>query len=270
MSLLLATPDNPVPEEAEDGFIPCGEILLRYMRLPASAQPLKGTVICLHGRNECIEKYFETANDLAARGFDVVTFDWRGQGGSTRFYRDPARGYVEHFDQYAEDFEAIFEGVALPDCRAPFYVLAHSTGALAALNAAPRMANRIRRMVLIAPLLELANLPISTPTVAFLARLFDALGFGTMYMAGGPRPRETRPFDTNVLTTDPVRYRRNAGIFEAKPELGLGGPTVAWVKAACAAIDRVCDPAWSSAPPFPFLWGAAGGDRVAPPPGRGA
>lgn len=44
------------------------------------------------------------------------------------------------------------EHVVLPDTRLPFYLVAHSTGALIALSAAPRLTGRIERMVLSAPL----------------------------------------------------------------------------------------------------------------------
>ncbi|MGO8381470.1 serine aminopeptidase domain-containing protein, partial [Rhizobium ruizarguesonis] len=43
------------------------------------------------------------------------------------------------------------EKVVLPDTRLPFYLLAHSTGGLIALSAAPYLTTRIDRMVLSAP-----------------------------------------------------------------------------------------------------------------------
>ena len=58
----------------------------------------------------------------------------------------------------SRDLDQFFEEVVLPDCRGPFYVLAHSTGSLVALLAAPAMVNRVRRMVLVAPLLALHRL----------------------------------------------------------------------------------------------------------------
>ena len=45
-----------------------------------------------------------------------------------------------------------------------------------------------------------------------------------MYMAGGPRPRETKPFSTNVLTTDSHRYRRNSLLYETYPRAGARRP----------------------------------------------
>ena len=52
-------------------------------RLPAR-HPARGTAVILTGRAEFIEKYEETVADLAAAGFAVAIFDWRGQGGSDR------------------------------------------------------------------------------------------------------------------------------------------------------------------------------------------
>ena len=107
------------------------------------ARPLKGTVVILPGRNECIEKYFETARNLSERGFSTATLDWRGQGGSDRLLRDPQRGHVQSFYDYARDLDQFFEEVVLPDCRGPYYVLAHSTGSLIALLASPSLINRV-------------------------------------------------------------------------------------------------------------------------------
>ena len=59
--------------------------------------------------------------------------DWRGQGGSDRLMRDAHRGHVKSFFHYTSDLDQFFEEIVLPDCRGPYYVLAHSTGALIAL-----------------------------------------------------------------------------------------------------------------------------------------
>ena len=66
------------------GQVACKRLMawpIRYARWEPLLRPSKGSVIILHGRTECIEKYFETITDLRERGFGVLTFDWRGQGG---------------------------------------------------------------------------------------------------------------------------------------------------------------------------------------------
>ncbi len=207
------------------------------------ARPLKGTVIILPGRNECIEKYFETIRDLGARGLGSAIVDWRGQGDSGRMLRDPARGYVDNFYDYVRDLEQFFEEVVLPDCRGPFYMLGHSTGSLVALLAAPSHDQpRAPHGAVRDRCCRWPAFPFRCRPSAALASALYAIGLGSMYMAGGARPRETKPFSTNVLTTDHDRYRRNSLLYETYPQLALGGPTVAWVRAACIAADTVQDP----------------------------
>src|SRR5215218_3840567 len=68
-SLFHEIPGNPTPDRATAGFMTARDGLrLRYARFGATSRPLKGTVIILPGRNECIEKYFETIRDFSARG----------------------------------------------------------------------------------------------------------------------------------------------------------------------------------------------------------
>lgn len=263
--LLVAIPGNPVPDGAVAGHVvtPDG-MRLRYARFPATGRPLRGTVILLHGRNECIEKYFETIVEFSGAGYECATFDWRGQGGSTRMLRDPGKGHVDDFDGYVSDLEQVFTDVILPDCRAPFHILAHSTGALVALLASDRMVNRIRRMVLASPLLELSHPPLSQRGIAVLARFLTMIGLGTMYMAGGKRPREIAPFMGNKLTSDYDRYMRNATLYDRHRELALGGPTAGWVNAATRAIDEVRDPEFIARLRIPALLVAAGADEIVP------
>ncbi|MER8391599.1 alpha/beta hydrolase [Mesorhizobium sp. M1340] len=257
------TPDNPLPENAAGGFFTTRDgKKIRYGLFAAVARPMKGTVVVLTGRNECIEKYFETIRNLADRGFGVATLDWRGQGASDRMIGDRQRGHVQSFFDYTGDLEQFFEEIVLPDCRGPYYILAHSAGAVIALLAAPSMANRVRRMVLIAPFFTVPDLPVSVKTVRRICSLFCLLGLGRLYAAWGPRPRESVPFAMNKLTSDPARYRRNTLIYETYPQLALGGPTIRWLKAATEASLIVSDPDFMAKIQVPLLMIAAGADQV--------
>lgn len=154
--LLFETDANPVPHGIRAGLLEAhGGKTLRYAILKVETRPMRGTVLLLQGRNEFIEKYFETMADLSARGFTVLTFDWRGQGGSTRLLKDRQRGYVRSFDDYSDDLDLILSQIALPDCPPPFYVLGHSAGALVALASMGRLTSRVSRMVLCAPFMGL-------------------------------------------------------------------------------------------------------------------
>jgi len=256
-------PSNRPPEKAAGGYFQGFDGgKLRYGRFPAVARPLKGTVIILSGRNECIEKYFETARNLAERGFTSATFDWRGQGGSERLLRDPQRGHVRDFQDYVKDLDRFFEEVVLPDCRGPYYVLAHSTGSLIALLATPSLVNRVQRMVLLAPFLTYTGFPLSMPAIGRITGLLYWLGLGRIYGAWGARPRRSPPFATNKVTTDIGRYRRNMEIYEKFPKLALGGPTIAWIRAACRAVATVENPAFMQRITIPVMFVGAGNDEV--------
>lgn len=261
--LFHETEGNPRPENATGGFFTTRDgKKIRYGLFAAVARPMRGTVVLLGGRNECIEKYFETIRDLAARGFGVAILDWRGQGGSDRLIRDRQRGYVRSFRDYTADLEQFFEEIVLPDCRGPYYILAHSAGAVIALLAAPSMVNRVRRMVLIAPFLTLPDLPVSIGTVRRICSFFCALGLGWLYAAWGPRPRHTLPFEANKVTSDPQRYRRNTRIYEEYPQMALGGPTIRWLQAAAKASAAISDPDFMARIQVPLLIIAAGADQV--------
>jgi lysophospholipase len=261
--ILFATEGNPIPDNATAGMLAMRDgKRIRYALFRTAVRPIRGTVVTLTGRNECIEKYFETVRDLQARGFEVVTLDWRGQGNSERIHRDRGRGHIRDFHHYVDDLDQLFAEVVLPDCRAPFYMLAHSAGALIALLAAPRMANRIRRMVLSAPLIALTGYSTEMPAVSRVSNLLYWLGLGGMYLGSGPRPREAAPFETNKVTNDLARYRRNQAIYAEHPELGLGGPTAAWVRASVRAMAEIQDQAFVSRMHIPTLFVAAGNDTI--------
>src|SRR5512146_3360591 len=152
---LVSIPANPVPEDVVTGAIKTPDgVDLRFARW-APPPGRKGTVLVLQGRAEFIEKYFETVRDLRARGFAVVTFDWRGQGLSDRALSDRHKGYVRDFSQYAIDLDAIMEQVVLPDCPPPIFALGHSMGAAIAIRACHDGSRWFARVVLASPMIAL-------------------------------------------------------------------------------------------------------------------
>ena len=66
--------------------------------------------------------------------------------------------------------------------------------------------------------------------LALLAEALDIVGLGGAFIPGGGETSiQTKPFQGNVLTSDPRRYARNAGVIAAAPHLGLGDPTIGWI-----------------------------------------
>ncbi|HXX03469.1 MAG TPA: alpha/beta hydrolase, partial [Xanthobacteraceae bacterium] len=77
-----------------------------------------------------------------------------------------------------------------------------------------------------------------------------------------PGVMDLRPFAGNILTSDPVRYARNAAILQAEPVLALGGPTVSWVDSAFRAMRTIGEPSYTARIRQPILIVAAGRDAI--------
>jgi len=263
---LVSIPANPVPDGVVAGAVKTSDgVNLRFARW-APPPGRKGTVVVMQGRAEFIEKYFESVRDLRARGFAVATFDWRGQGLSDRRLSDRHKGYVRNFANYITDLEAVMEQVVLPDCPPPIFALGHSMGAAVAIRSCHDGSRWFDRVVLSAPLIALPEGRL-TSVAGPLARFMRFLGRGGAYVPSGDSSvMGTEDFVSNVLTSDPVRYARNAAVLEAEPELGLGAPTVAWADAALRQINMFAEPAYSASIRQPILMVAAGRDEVVSTP----
>ncbi|NUS69991.1 MAG: alpha/beta hydrolase, partial [Ensifer adhaerens] len=180
-SILHATPDNPIPDNHVAGFFDgIGGRKIRYAIFKTKQPVARGTVVLLQGRNESIEKYFETIADLTAAGLWVATFDWRGQAGSERLLAHPGRGYVDHFSDYERDLSTFLEQIVLPDTRLPFSIVAHSMGALVALSLAPMLASRIDRLVVLAPFVGLGGQALGEKSIAAVATFMRLVGLGAL------------------------------------------------------------------------------------------
>lgn len=260
--ILRSTPANPVPENHSAGYFTGHRgVKLRYAIFRSSHSVAKGTVVLLQGRNECIEKYFETIRDLNRQGLWVATFDLRGQGGSARMLPNHRRGHVRRFSDYEKDLSIFLTDIVLPDTRLPFFLIGHSTGALIALSSAPYLASRIERMALSAPFLGLSGQVLPSGLIRVITRALSMMGLGNLPMTG---EQPSAPFDRNVVTTDPLRYHRNQAILEAYPELGLGPPSCRWLSEAFRAMDRVSRPEHLTRITIPTLILAPTMDKLVP------
>jgi lysophospholipase len=263
---LLGTHDFPVPAGAEVRVARTADgVGLRAAIWSAPAGQVRGTVLVIGGRAEFIERYSEVIVELGARGFAVVAFDWRGQGGSDRLTGHLRKGHVRRFSDYRRDLDVVFREVmtGLPQ---PWSVLAHSMGAAVCLEAARRGLLPVRRMVAVAPMISLAM--VKRPRlVRAAAFVLNGLMMGKAFVpSGGETPLATRPFLGNRLTSDPHRYARNASLSAARPQLAIGDPTVRWVHEAFRFMRRLGDPATPLDIRLPTLVVAAGADPVVSAP----
>jgi lysophospholipase len=117
-------------------------------------------------------------------------------------------------------------------------------------------------MVLSAPMIDLPGHATSLPARVLLRTLRFA-GLGGRYVPGGSDGLTgTASFVNNPLTSDPVRYARNAAILAEDPTLGLGSPTVAWADTAVRAMHGFRATSYPLEIRQPILMLAASSDTV--------
>lgn len=262
---LYETTGNPLPGTGDCGYFDGARgKKLRYAIFRADPEAKRGTILLLQGRNECIEKYFETIGNLMAAGFNVATFDLRGQGGSERLTRNPMAGHVRRFRDYEQDtllFLEQLEGIhRLPQ---PVFLLAHSTGALAAIALALRLKGRIARMALCAPFIGLSGQGVPQPLARFLVEFYCLAGLGKMQVGKSQRERH---FEDNPLTADPVRFARNQRLSAERPELSVGRPTALWLRESLRTAARVTRQDYLTKVTIPTLVLAPVRDPITPYP----
>ncbi len=259
---LFATPDNPVPPEAivSAARTPDG-VTLRVARWSAGAAA-RGTVVILTGRAEFIEKYYEVIRELRARRFDVLVMDWRGQGLSDRELADPRKGHVADFAAYERDLAALVRQVVEPFCPKPWFALGHSMGGAVLAGYARGGACVFDRIVLTAPMIDI-KLTRYSRAARLLAAGLDLVGLGGAFIpGGGVTSVMSKPFEDNVLTSDPQRFARTAAILKSAPQLSIGDPTIGWLNAAFRQMRRFKDIDFPRRTMVPILIVASGADTV--------
>ncbi|HTJ57402.1 MAG TPA: alpha/beta hydrolase [Devosiaceae bacterium] len=261
---LVNVPSNPVPEGAQAGFfVTSDKVRLRYALFPRTDGAHRGTICLVQGRTEFIEKYFETIADFQRRGFQVATFDWRGQGGSDRLMGNPRLGFVESFDDYWTDLSDFHGEILLPDCPPPFYLVGHSMGGLVSLFAAGRDRLMFERILVSAPMVALDRQPFSMAGMARLCETLSFLGLGKVPVARkSDRAPSERTFGGNPLTSDRTRYMRSVEVLKARPALTISSPTIRWSAAAMRAMAIATGDDFPTTVKAPVLMLAAARDEV--------
>lgn len=202
----------------------------------------RGTVFILQGRSEYIEKYAPLAAELARAGLASVSLDWRGQGLSDRLSVRPMMGHVDRFADYQTDLGALLSTAEAEGLPRPFHLFSHSMGGAIALRAL-HGGFPAAQSVFSAPMWGIHFAPALVPVAWSVAVAAPPLRAGQRYVpTTGPKTYVAHaPFEGNTLTSDPAQYGLMRDQVLARPELGLGGPSITWLREAlfeCRALVR--------------------------------
>ena len=215
----------------------------------------------LGGRSEFLEKYSETIGELNQIGFDVYSFDWRGQGLSSRMLANRHKGFIDDYDIYLNDLYLFFDTIVKPESIHPLIIVAHSMGghiALRFLHDHPKAADMA---VLTAPMIDIFRSNLARWLIKHVTRMAVKIGLSHSYAIGAGDYRDEK-FNGNNLTSDPVRFMDAIEAIEKNPDLALGGVTYGWLSATLASIDILNQPGYAAKITTPILMMIAGEDKI--------
>ena len=257
---LCGTDAAPVPPGARaEWFSGAGGARLRATLFPV-ASAARGSVVLSPGRTEPIEKYFEVAAELTARGFVVLAHDWRGQGLSQRLLPDRLKGHAVGYADFLADHAALIAAYEAQLPR-PWVAVSHSMGGCLTALALAEGERRFAAAVLSAPMFGIRT-PFPRPVDVMLATTFCALGQGANVPPGIPVTAAPAAFEANALTHDRRRYDRNNAQVDACPDLALGPPTWGWLDFAFRATRELKTGPGAPRAEVPVVVVAAGQDRL--------
>ncbi len=236
---------------------------IRYGIWPCQKEKKLGSVLLLNGRSEFMEKYAETIGELNQRGFDVYSFDWRGQGLSTRMLANRHKGFIQNYTVYLNDLEMFFTKIVQPMAIRPFVILAHSMGGHIALRFIHNHPDIQGKAILVSPMIDLFRSSLSRRFIRFITRVAVNSGSANSYIIGsGDYLLNRKKFKGNRLTSDPERFMIDKKAIEKNPDLALGGVTYGWLSATFESIDILNAPGYADGIEMPILILSAGADKV--------
>ena len=238
-------------------------ITIRYHFWRTTHNHSIGTIILLGGRKEFLEKYIETASDLNQMGFAVYSFDWRGQGLSTRMLIDRTKGYIGDYNEYLTDLQQFFDKILPDDTIKPIYFLAHSMGAHIVLRFLYDNSTRVDGAILSAPMIDIFTSPYPRWLVKLLIRLAIRLKWQDAVVPGSAKrsERDLR-FEGNPLTSDPERFQFEKRAVATNSDLAVDAVTFAWLSATMRSIDMLKSTGFLETITTPVRIVSAGFDRI--------
>lgn len=242
-------------EPAADGWA------LRVIRWTPPAQPLRGSILFLGGRGDHFEKYLETFEDWRLRGWQVESFDWRGQGGSGRLADDSNVGHANDYGHWVDDL-SLYAAQWQARTDGPHVIIGHSMGGHLLLRALVEQRIAPDAAVLSAPMLGFTA-PYPDQLGLFIARLMNRIGKPERAAWGASeKPGSPLRFRQMLLTHDDGRYADELWWKAERPEVALGPASWRWIEEAYASFIALSVPGLLEQVKTPVLVLAASADKL--------
>nr|MBF0221194.1 alpha/beta fold hydrolase [Desulfobulbaceae bacterium] len=232
-----------------------GQKKLRYAAQTAEQE--KAVIVLVSGRTEHLTKYAEFFYDLKDAGFSFYIYDHRGQGSSERLLADPQKGYVDRFHNYVDDLSIFLETKVFSQTESPVFIVSHSMGGTVSYLYAREKPNRLKGLVLCAPMFSINTAPVPHIVARILVKSMGVIGSTESYVFGGGPYDADKKFAENDVTHSSKRFALNKKLVASFPEVALGSVTFGWLEQSFLAMDSIrnSNPGTLESPPILILSG---------------
>lgn len=210
---------------------------LRVMEWPQPAGKVpRGSLFFANGRGDFIEKYLEPLGHWHARGWNLMAFDWRGQGGSAGRI---VGGHLDSFDPLVGDGAALLRDW-IDRQPGPHVAIAHSMGGHLMLRVIVEHRPPLAAAVLVAPMIRINARPIPHNFGRLISAALSRIGLRRIpAWRSNERPHLPGADRQSYLTTCGDRYADELWWKQRQPGYLLGPPTWGWLDAAYRSIDSL-------------------------------
>ncbi|MCF8709739.1 alpha/beta fold hydrolase [Rhizorhapis sp. SPR117] len=218
-----------------------------------SAGAERGSLLFLTGRGDCFEKYLEVFAHFHEAGWNITSFDWRGQGGSGRLSDNPHVGHVESFDIWIADLANFYRQWSAGH-PGPGVIVGHSMGGHILLRAISEKTIDPGGAALVAPMLGMNSGIVPSAVGAWIARVMCMIGDAARpAWKNTEKPGVGASLRQSLLTHSRERYDDELFWKKEKPELQLGPPSWKWMREAYKSLVMLHAPGTLEAVGTPLL-----------------
>lgn len=196
----------------------------------------RGSLLFAGGRGDFIEKYLEPLGHWHDRGWNVTSFDWRGQGESRGTIKG---GHLDSFDPMVDDLDGLVAQwrEATPG---PHVLIGHSMGGHLLLRLLAERRRVPDAAVLVAPMIAFNQMPMPPWLGRRIAATLAAAGWRER-RAWRQNEKPSPPGSSRqaYLTSCRDRYADELWWKQRQPAYALGPPSWGWLDAAYRSMAAV-------------------------------
>ena len=204
----------------------------------------QATIVLIPGYTATMDMYGEQIGHIAERGYHVVGFDLRGQGGSDRARASqPEKLFIEDFKIYSNDVALFLQELDVLEDR-PVILMAMSFGGHVAFRVGAEHPDLVDGLLLLAPALRPKAGELSFEEALRVLKTGDLLGKDKRYLPG---ETNWKPYNEDNLirvgiehcASSAKRMPMRDAIFTLRPKQRVGGVTFKWGREFFGSSDFV-------------------------------